>query len=64
MTPDFDELVGTDLEPGERARLERVHELLIAAGPPPDLIDPGRRSSSSRRGADAASCSPSPLQSP
>ena len=40
MTPDFDELVGTDLEPGERERLERVHELLIAAGPPPDLVDP------------------------
>ena len=35
--PDFDELVGTDLEPGERARLERVHELLVAAGPPPEL---------------------------
>jgi hypothetical protein len=36
MTPDFDDLVGTDLEPAERARLERVHELLVAAGPPPD----------------------------
>lgn len=35
MRPDFDELVGGDLEPAERARLERVHELLIAAGPPP-----------------------------
>jgi hypothetical protein len=35
MTPDFDELVGTGLEPNERARLERVHELLLAAGPPP-----------------------------
>jgi hypothetical protein len=34
--PDFDELVGTDLEPAERDRLLRVHELLIAAGPPPD----------------------------
>jgi len=34
--PDFDELVGTDLEPGERARLVRVHELLVAAGPPPE----------------------------
>lgn len=37
MRPDFDELVGTDLPPGERERLERVHELLVAAGPPPDL---------------------------
>jgi len=36
MSPDFEELVGTDLEPGERARLERVHDLLVAAGPPPD----------------------------
>ena len=36
MSPDFDELVGTDLEPGERERLERVHELLVAAGPPPE----------------------------
>jgi len=36
MTPDFDELVGSDLEPGERERLERVHELLVAAGPPPE----------------------------
>ena len=36
MNPDFEELVGTDLDPGERARLERVHELLMAVGPPPD----------------------------
>jgi len=36
MSPDFEELVGTDLDPGERARLERVHDLLMAAGPPPD----------------------------
>jgi Anti-sigma-K factor rskA, C-terminal len=38
MRPDFDELVGADLEPGERARLERVHELLVAAGPPPESV--------------------------
>ena len=37
MTPDFDELVGTDLEPEERDRLRRAHDLLIAAGPPPEL---------------------------
>lgn len=37
MTPDFDELVGTDLDPEERARLERVHELLLEVGPPPEL---------------------------
>jgi hypothetical protein len=35
-TPDFRELVG-DLPAEERARLERVHELLVAAGPPPEL---------------------------
>ena len=39
MNPDFDELVGSDLAPGERERLERVHELLVAAGPPPDLVE-------------------------
>jgi hypothetical protein len=36
-TPDFDELVGTDLGPEERERLERVHDLLLTAGPPPEL---------------------------
>jgi hypothetical protein len=36
--PDFDDLVGTDLDPSERERLERVHELLVAAGPPPDFV--------------------------
>ena len=40
MRPDFDELVGTDLSPGERERLERVHELLISAGPPPPEVLP------------------------
>jgi Anti-sigma-K factor rskA len=35
--PDFDQLVGNDLEPGERERLHRVHDLLLAAGPPPEL---------------------------
>jgi hypothetical protein len=37
MSPDFDELVGRDIGPAERARLERVHDLLVAAGPPPDF---------------------------
>jgi len=36
-TPDFDELVGADLGPAERERLERVHDLLLTAGPPPEL---------------------------
>lgn len=34
---DFDALVGSDLDPAERDRLLRVHELLIEAGPPPEL---------------------------
>jgi hypothetical protein len=34
---ELDDLVGSDLEPGERARLERVHALLGQAGPPPEL---------------------------
>jgi hypothetical protein len=36
-TPDFEELVGSDLPPEERERLLRVHDLLVQAGPPPDL---------------------------
>ena len=43
MTRDFDELVG-DLEPEQRERLQRAHDLLLAAGPlpelPPSLADP------------------------
>lgn len=35
--PDFDALVGDVLDPEERARLHRVHELLLEAGPPPEL---------------------------
>jgi hypothetical protein len=35
--PDFDELVGTEVEGPERERLQAVHELLLAAGPPPEL---------------------------
>jgi hypothetical protein len=35
--PDFDELVGDDISRAERDRLRRVHELLVAAGPPPDF---------------------------
>lgn len=34
--PDFDELTA-DVEPGERERLRRVHEMLVVAGPPPEL---------------------------
>lgn len=35
--PDFDDLVGQDIPADERARLQRAHELLIEAGPPPEL---------------------------
>lgn len=35
--PDFRELVGEDVPAAERERLLRVHELLVTAGPPPDL---------------------------
>jgi hypothetical protein len=35
--PDFDELIGNDLPEGERERLRRAHELLVRAGPPPEL---------------------------
>jgi hypothetical protein len=35
--PDFDDLIGADVPPEERARLHRAHELLVQAGPPPEL---------------------------
>jgi hypothetical protein len=35
---EFDEIIDTDdLAPEEEARLRRVHDLLVQAGPPPDL---------------------------
>ena len=37
MSPDFDELAGDGLAADERERLARVHALLVAAGPPPEL---------------------------
>lgn len=36
-TPDFDDLVGDEVDPGERNHLRRVHDLLVAAGPPPEI---------------------------
>lgn len=36
-TPRFDDIVDEPLAPDERERLERVHDLLVAAGPPPEL---------------------------
>jgi hypothetical protein len=35
VKPDFDEIVGSDAEDAERLR--QVHELLVLAGPPPEL---------------------------
>jgi hypothetical protein len=35
--PDFDDLVGSDVPDEERARLLRAHQLLVEAGPPPEL---------------------------
>jgi hypothetical protein len=35
--PNFDELVDPDLDPAERERLRRMHDLLVTAGPPPEL---------------------------
>ncbi len=42
--PDLHDLIDADGSPEERARLERMHELLVAAGPPPegDLPEPVR----------------------
>jgi hypothetical protein len=45
---DIDQLLQDEPEPAERARLRRTHELLLAAGPPPDLppalrVPPGTR---------------------
>lgn len=37
LGPDFHDLVGEDLPEQERERLRRVHDLLVAAGPPPEL---------------------------
>jgi hypothetical protein len=37
MNPDFHDLVGDEGTPEELAQLRRAHDLLIAAGPPPEL---------------------------
>jgi Anti-sigma-K factor rskA len=52
--PSFDELVGDDLTPIERERLLRVHDLLIDAGPPPELPSPAPVVLSARRRRGAA----------
>ena len=44
--PDLNDLIDADGSPEERARLARMHELLVAAGPPPEgeLPEPVRTS--------------------
>jgi hypothetical protein len=37
MNPGFDEFIDEGLDPAEQERLRAVHELLVAAGPPPEL---------------------------
>ena len=47
---DFDELIGADVAGEERERLLGVHELLVEAGPPPELPpDPPGRPAARRR---------------
>ena len=36
-TPDFADLVGPEVPPAERERLRAAHDLLVRAGPPPEL---------------------------
>ena len=35
--PSLDDLIGTDTTPAERQRLQHVHDLILQAGPPPEL---------------------------
>jgi hypothetical protein len=35
--PEFEDLMGSDVPEAERERLQRVHELLLVAGPPPEI---------------------------
>jgi hypothetical protein len=59
--PNFEELVGNDLTAEEEARLRRAHDLLLAAGPVPELpqgleepsIEPKAEPSPDRLGQDA-----------
>ena len=43
MSPDFDEIVGTDGTPEELAELRQVHNLLLSADPPPLAAEAPRR---------------------
>ena len=54
MSPEFDELIGSDVAPAERERLKRAHEALLVAGPPPELPDGLARPREHRRYARPA----------
>jgi hypothetical protein len=52
VSPEFDDLVGSDIGREERDRLRHVHDLLVQAGPPPELpphIESGPTMTLSRR---------------
>jgi len=36
-TPEFSELIGEDVSPEERSRLEQVHRMIVDSGPLPEL---------------------------
>lgn len=61
--PDFDELVGPEGTAEERTRLRRVHDLLVAAGPPPEL-PPALAEPPGRRPADTGDVPTLPRQVP
>jgi hypothetical protein len=54
--PEFRDLLGDELPAEERARLERVHDLLVEAGPPPEL--PPSLAEAPQRGAQSPSWLP------
>ena len=51
--PDFDELVGAEVPAQERERLRRAHELLMQAGPPPELSPKSSTVSSTSRSSSS-----------
>ncbi len=45
----LDELIGADTTGAERERLQRAHDMLLEAGPPPELSDEARGGADPRR---------------
>ena len=58
--PEFRDLVGDDLSAEERARLERVHDMLVEAGPPPELPPSLAEAPATRRAASLLAAAPPP----